>query len=79
MIAAGQSGTGPLVRLLLDKGAQVDAASSSLFGTTTALTDAAYSARQDDVSDTFAAIATQARQLARAMSFDQDTQEEGRC
>ena len=47
MIAAGQSGTGPLVRLLLDKGAKVDATSSSLFGTTTALTDAAYSGNED--------------------------------
>lgn len=47
MIAAGQSGTGPLVKLLLDKGAKVDATSSSLFGTTTALTDAAYSGNEE--------------------------------
>jgi len=47
MIAASQSGTGPLVRLLLDKDAKVGATSSSLFGTTTALTDAAYSGNED--------------------------------
>ena len=46
MIAAGQAGSGPLVKLLLDKGAKVDATSSSLFGTTTALTDAAYSGNE---------------------------------
>jgi ankyrin repeat protein len=47
MIAAGQTGTAPLVRLLLDKRAKVDATSSSLFGTTTALTDAAYAGNED--------------------------------
>jgi ankyrin repeat protein len=47
MIAAGQRGTAPLVRLLLDNGAKVDAVSSSLFGTTTALTDAAYAGNED--------------------------------
>ena len=47
MIAAGQHGSAPLVRVLLDNGAQVDATSSSLFGTTTALTDAAYSGNED--------------------------------
>ncbi|MEP6783516.1 MAG: ankyrin repeat domain-containing protein [Acidobacteriota bacterium] len=46
MIAAGQTGTAPIVKLLLDQGAKVDAVSSSLFGTTTALTDAAYSGNE---------------------------------
>jgi len=47
MIAAGQTGTASTVKLLLDKGARVDAVSSSLFGTTTALTDAAYSGNEE--------------------------------
>jgi ankyrin repeat protein len=47
MIAAGEATSGPVVKLLLDKGADTDAVGPSLGGQTTALTEAAFSGNEE--------------------------------
>ena len=47
MIAAGQPGSAPVVKLLLEKGADVHVVGPSLFGQTGALTEAAYANNEE--------------------------------